>query len=173
MQYHALLQRDRRYDGIFYFGVKRTGIYCRPSCSKSHPSQKNCAFFDTVQKAEMNGYHACKLCHPNRLKNGLSVKVLGSIDSGELNDKGVHGLADSLHISERHLRRIVQDRTGTSPLRLNKTRRLNEAKLLITKTKLSITDIAFNTEFSSLRQFNASFKDTFKTSPSEMRKDTQ
>jgi len=121
----------------------------------------------------MNGYHACKLCHPNRLKNGLSVKVLGSIDSGELNDKGVHGLADSLHISERHLRRIVQDRTGTSPLRLNKTRRLNEAKLLITKTKLSITDIAFNTEFSSLRQFNASFKDTFKTSPSEMRKDTQ
>jgi AraC family transcriptional regulator of adaptative response / DNA-3-methyladenine glycosylase II len=82
----------------------------------------------------------------------------------------VHGLADSLHISERHLRRLVKDRTGTSPLRLNKAKRLSVAKRLVVQTELSIIDIAFNAEFSSLRQFNAVFKETFRVSPREMRK---
>jgi AraC family transcriptional regulator of adaptative response / DNA-3-methyladenine glycosylase II len=170
MQYHAVLERNRRYDGIFYFAAKKTGVYCRPSCSNRHPLQKNCSFFDTVGEAQLHGYQACKRCHPGRLKNDLSVEILGSIDAGELNDKGVHGLADSLHISERHLRRIVHDRTGTSPLHLNKEKRLSAAKLLILRTKLPIIDIAFIAEFSSLRQFNDVFKAAFKISPREMRK---
>ena len=53
------------------------------------------------------------VCHPDRLKSDLSLEVLNNIDAGMVNDKGVRGLADSLHISERHLRRIVHDRTGT------------------------------------------------------------
>ncbi len=169
-RYHAVAKRDKKYDGIFYCAAKNTGVYCRPSCSVPHLSQENCSFFVTVEKAKLQGYKACKRCHPDRLKNGLSLAILNRIDAGAINDKGVHGLADSLHISERHLRRIVRDRTGTSPLRLNKRKRLTEAKLLITQTKLPIIDIAFNTEFSSLRQFNDVFKDTFNTSPREMRK---
>lgn len=158
------------YDGIFYFGVKTTGVYCRPSCSFPSPLQKNCSFFTTIQKAKSHGYRACNHCHPDRLKNDLSLEILNKIDSGAINDKGVHGLANSFHISERHLRRIVQDRTGSSPLQLNKIKQLDAAKLLVTQTKLPIIDIAFSTNFSSLRQFNDTFKATFKTSPREMRK---
>ena len=169
-RYHAVVKRDKKYDGIFYFGVKTTGIYCRPSCLAHHLFQKNYPFFNTVKEAQSHGYKACKRCHPGRLKDGLSIEILDSIDTGAINDKGVHGLADSLHISERHLRRLVQDRTGTSPLRLSNEKRLSTAKSLITQTKLPIIDVAFNTDFSSLRQFNSAFKDTFKTSPSEMRK---
>jgi AraC family transcriptional regulator of adaptative response / DNA-3-methyladenine glycosylase II len=171
-RYHAILKKDKKYDGIFYFGVKATGVYCRPSCPAQHSSLKNYPFFNTIEEARSHGYQACKRCHPGRLKNDLSVEILDSIDTGEINDKGVHGLADSLHISERHLRRLVHDRTGVSPLHLNRSKRLSAAKLLITHTKLPIIDIAFSTEFSSLRQFNAVFKDTFKTSPREMRKAT-
>ena len=168
--YHAILKTDKKYDGIFYFAAKTSGVYCRPSCAVQHPLRGNCSFFGTVREAQAQGYRACKRCHPSRLKNGLSIEILDSINTGGISDKGVHGLADSFHISERHLRRLVQDRTGTSPLRLSKAKRLSAAKLLITQTKLPIIDIAFNTEFSSLRQFNDVFRDTFKTSPREMRK---
>ena len=169
-EYHAVLKRDKKYDGIFYFAVKATGVYCRPSCPAQHPLQQNYSFFNTVEEAQAHGYESCKRCHPARLKNDLSTEILGSIDAGELNDKGVHGLADSLHISERHLRRLVHDRTGDSPLHLNKTKRLSAAKLLILRTKLPIIDVAFIAEFSSLRQFNDVFKRAFKISPSAMRK---
>jgi AraC family transcriptional regulator of adaptative response / DNA-3-methyladenine glycosylase II len=96
-------------------------------------------------------------------------QILGSINAGAINDKGVHGLADSLHISERQLRRIVQSKTGNSPMGLNKARRLSAAELLVTQTKLSIIDIAFIAEFSSLRQFNDVFKDAFQSTPRQMR----
>ncbi len=171
-RYRVILGRDKRYDGIFYFAAKTSGVYCRPSCSTQHLLQKNYSFFDTVLKARLHGYHACKNCHPDRLKNGLSVKILDDIESGAINDKGVHGLADSLHISERHLRRIVHDRTGASPTHLNKARRLHAARILITQTELPIIDVAFSSDFSSLRQFNDVFKDAFKISPSKMRKTT-
>ena len=169
-RYSAIQKKDKKYDGIFYFGLKSTSVYCRPSCSEPHPLSDDYRFFSTVEDATSRGYHACKNCHPGRLRNNLSAEVLDSIDSGAINDQGVHGLADSLHISERHLRRIVQDRTGDSPLQINKAKRLTTAKLLITQTRLPIIDIAFSSEFSSLRQFNDVFKDTFKISPREMRK---
>ncbi len=169
-RYHAILDRDKKYDGIFYFAVKAGKTYCRPSCPAPHALQNNYVFFATSQKAALQGYRACGRCHPGRLKNNLSQEILGNIDAGAINERGVHGLADSLHISERHLRRIVHDRTGTSPVRLNKAKRLRTAKRLITQTKLPIVDVAFSADFSSLRQFNDVFKDAFKTSPHEMRK---
>lgn len=168
--YRAIQGRDKKYDGIFYFGVKTTGVYCRPSCSAPHSSLKSYPFFHTIEEAQAHGYQACRYCHPSRLKNDRSAEVLDSIDTGAINDQGVHGLADSLHISERHLRRLVHDRTGLSPLQLSTNKRLGAAKKLVIQTKLPIIDIAFKTEFSSLRQFNAVFKETFKTSPSKMRK---
>ena len=103
-------------------------------------------------------------------KHDLSAEILGGIDAGGINDKGVHGLADSLHVSERHLRRIVQAKTGTSPLHLNDAKRLGTAKRLVMETTLPIIDIAFISEFSSLRQFNDVFKEAFSFSPSKMRK---
>jgi AraC family transcriptional regulator, regulatory protein of adaptative response / DNA-3-methyladenine glycosylase II len=169
-RYRAVLERDRRYDGIFYFATKSTGIYCRTSCSNSHPSQKDCFFFDTLAEAKLHGYRACKRCHPDKLQNDLSLKILRRINKGEINDKGVHGLAESLHISDRHLRRIVHDRTGTSPVRLNQAKRLTAARQLVAETDLLITEIAFSAGFSSLRQFNDAFKGAYKTSPRKMRK---
>lgn len=166
----AILKKDKQYDGIFYFATKADRTYCRPSCTARNSLDDTYLFFHTIEDARVQGYQACKHCYPDKLKNNLSIEILNSIDAGAINDLGVHGLADSLHISERHLRRIVWDRTGTSPVRLNRTKRLGIAKGLILETKLSITDIAFNAGFSSLRQFNDVFKGAFETSPSEMRR---
>lgn len=168
--HHAVMDNNERYDGIFYFASPTTGLYCRPSCISPRLPHEKYAYFDIVEDAEVDGYQPCKQCHPGRLKNNLSSQILGGIDAGAINDKGVHGLADSLHISERHLRRLVHDRTGSSPVQINKKKRLNTARKLITQTKLPIIDVAFHADFASLRQFNDAFKTAFEVSPSTMRK---
>ena len=60
--YQALLNRDSQLDGIFYFGVKTTGIFCRPGCSARNPKKENVDYFASVQKALDSGYRPCKIC---------------------------------------------------------------------------------------------------------------
>lgn len=102
----------------------------------------------------------------------LDKKALDQIQSGAISEKGVDGLASSLHITTRHLLRIIKAKTGYTPTQLNQARRLHEAQLLVQKTNIPITKVAFSCEFTSLRQFNDVFKQMFKTTPREMRKNS-
>lgn len=115
----AVLTKDKRFDGIFYFAEKDINIYHRPSCAMSRQHGENYSFFKSIQSAKLRGLAACKYCHPARLNRILSIKILNNIDAGVINDKGVRGLARSLHISEQHLRRVVRNKTGVSPVYLN------------------------------------------------------
>lgn len=58
----AILNRDGRYDGMFWYGVKSTGIVCRPSCSAKVPSLKNVELFDRLEDALKSDYRPCKIC---------------------------------------------------------------------------------------------------------------
>jgi AraC family transcriptional regulator of adaptative response/methylated-DNA-[protein]-cysteine methyltransferase len=60
----AVLSRDRRADGLFVYGVRSTGIYCRPSCSSRRPRRDRVEFFPTPQMAESSGFRACRRCRP-------------------------------------------------------------------------------------------------------------
>ena len=60
----AFFSRDSSYDGVFYTGVRTTGIFCRPSCSARKPKPENIEFFQTARDAMFAGYRACQRCHP-------------------------------------------------------------------------------------------------------------
>jgi len=169
-QYRAVKEKSTKYDGIFYVVDKTTGKYCVPSCVLAAPLEKDCLFFGTTQKAKHQGYIACSECQPDQQRFTLSARIITRINAGDIDSYGIHGFADSLSISERQLRRIVQEQTGISPLEFNREKRLRSAKYLVTKTELPIIDVAFNVGFSSLRQFNDAFKTAYKISPREMRK---
>ena len=64
--WRAVLHRDARLDGLLYYGVASTRIYCRPVCRARRPKIENVAFFRSCDEAERAGYRACKLCHPRR-----------------------------------------------------------------------------------------------------------
>ena len=169
-QYRAIQEKAAKYDGIFYFVNRTTGRYCKVSCRQDVPSQKDCLFFSSVQTARCQGYVPCSQCCPDPFRSALAIQVIDRINAGDIDSYGIHGLANSLLISERHLRRIVHEQTGISPNQLNRVKRLNDAKYFVTKTQVPIIEIAFNVGFSSLRQFNYAFKVAYKTSPREMRK---
>ena len=65
-QWQQVLERDASADGQFFYAVKSTHVYCRPSCPSRRPSKKNVSFFPTAAAAEQAGYRACKRCEPNR-----------------------------------------------------------------------------------------------------------
>src|SRR3954469_20974981 len=62
--YRALVDRDSTFEGIFYVGVRTTGIFCRPTCSAKKPARENVDFFATPGDALHGGYRPCLRCHP-------------------------------------------------------------------------------------------------------------
>ncbi len=62
--YNALLNKDSNYEGIFFAGIKTTGIFCRPSCTARKPKKDNVEYFPSVNEALHHGYRPCKVCHP-------------------------------------------------------------------------------------------------------------
>ncbi len=60
----AMLASDRAYEGLFYVGVKTTGIFCRPTCSARKPMEKNVEFYRTAEEAMASGFRPCLRCKP-------------------------------------------------------------------------------------------------------------
>jgi AraC family transcriptional regulator of adaptative response/methylated-DNA-[protein]-cysteine methyltransferase len=63
-QWQQVLERDTHADGQFFYAVKSTKIYCRPSCPSRRPAKKNVSFFPTAAAAEQAGFRPCKRCEP-------------------------------------------------------------------------------------------------------------
>ncbi|MGN9836787.1 AlkA N-terminal domain-containing protein [Nonomuraea sp. H19] len=175
--YRAVSARDARFDGRFYTAVTTTRIYCRPICPARTPSSRNVRFYRHAASAEAAGFRPCKRCRPELspgdpgwdLRGDLIGRALRLIDDGAADEQGVAGLARRLHITERHLHRLFVAELGVGPLAVARTKRLLLAKQLLTETGLPVTDVAFAAGFGSVRQFNATMRETYGFAPSELR----
>jgi len=58
--------RSTEADGNFYYGVRTTGVYCRPSCVARPARPENVSFYRTREEAEQAGLRPCKRCQPDR-----------------------------------------------------------------------------------------------------------
>jgi AraC family transcriptional regulator of adaptative response / DNA-3-methyladenine glycosylase II len=176
--YQALTSRDPRFDGLLYVGVASTGIYCRTVCNSRRPLRRNCSFYANRAAAEQAGFRPCLRCRPelapgNALvdsRNRLAVALSRRIEEDALNEMDVPALAAEMGISDRHLRRVIQDEFGVSPNKLLETQRLLTAKLLLTDTALPVTEVAYASGFSSLRRFNDAFKVNYRLNPTQFRR---
>ncbi len=174
----ALLARDARFDGRFYVGVSSTGIYCRPVCPARTPLLKNCDFFAHAAAAERAGFRPCLRCRPELAPGTSSVDACDQIaaqaatliDAGALDSGSLDALAARLGVSSRHLRRVVAEAYGASPVELALTRRLHSAKALLTDTALPVAVIAQAAGFGSQRRLNAAFIERYGLAPGALRK---
>jgi AraC family transcriptional regulator of adaptative response/methylated-DNA-[protein]-cysteine methyltransferase len=64
IMYRALTRRDSAYEGVFYVGVRTTGIFCRPTCRAKKPQARNVEFFASAAEALHDGYRPCRMCRP-------------------------------------------------------------------------------------------------------------
>ena len=176
-RYRAVASRDARFDGYFFLGVTSTGIYCRPSCPARTPRREHTRFYPTAAAAQAAGFRACKRCIPGAVPGSPEWDVRGDVAGramrlvadGVVEREGVPGLAGRLGYGERQLRRILLADLGAAPLALARAQRAHVARLLLETTDLAITEIAFAAGFASLRQFNATIRDVFDGSPTQLR----
>jgi AraC family transcriptional regulator of adaptative response / DNA-3-methyladenine glycosylase II len=173
----ARQNRDPRFDGRFFIGVKTTGIYCRPICRARIPKARNIQFFLTAASAAVAGFRPCLKCCPETAPGtpawgGTSTTVkraLSLISEGALDEAGVESLGDRLGVTARHLSRLFSQHLGTSPKAVEQTRRLHSAKKLLDETCLSMVDVAMSTGYGSVRRFNDHFKQVYGRSPTQIR----
>jgi AraC family transcriptional regulator of adaptative response / DNA-3-methyladenine glycosylase II len=172
-----IARRDRRFDGRFYFGVKTTRIYCRPSCP-AKPKPENILVFKSLGEAEKMGFRPCMRCHPDLAPGNKSwegtintvsraLRIINDSSDAELT---IETLAGSLGVTDRHLRRLFDEHLGASPIEIMITQRLHFAKQAIRETSAPVSEIAFASGFQSVRRFNEAFKTRFHKSPSDFRK---
>jgi len=175
--WQAIEAADPRFDGWVFCGVKTTGIYCRPSCPARTPKRENVRFFASAAAAQAAGFRACKRCRPDAtpgspewdVRADLVGRAMRLIADGVVDREGVRGLAARLGYTERHVHRQLLATVGAGPLALARAQRAQTARILLETTTLPVTGVAFAAGFQSVRQFNATIREIFATTPSALR----
>jgi AraC family transcriptional regulator of adaptative response/methylated-DNA-[protein]-cysteine methyltransferase len=174
----ARVQRDHRYDGRFFSGVRTTGIYCRPVCPVRPAQGRNITFYPTAAAAEAAGYRPCLRCRPETApfspawqgSRATVHRAMRLIRDGALDGAGVDALAARLGLGARHLDRLFEKHIGASPVQVARTCRVQRAKRLLDQTRLPMTEIALRAGFASLRRFNTVFAEVYDRPPSAIRR---
>ena len=164
--YQALLDKDSQYEGVFFAGVKTTGIFCRPTCHARKPKKENVEFFSDAKAALANGYRACKVCSPMKVAGEEPewIKSLFKEINKEPSKKWRDYELDQLGYSPSKIRRYFKkhhDLTFQAYLRMS---RINNAFQKIQEGNLVI-HTAFSEGYDSLSGFSETYKNMTGFSP--------
>ncbi|MGA2549978.1 MAG: bifunctional DNA-binding transcriptional regulator/O6-methylguanine-DNA methyltransferase Ada [Burkholderiaceae bacterium] len=115
----AVVHRDRQADGRFVYGVRTTGVYCRPSCPSRTARRENVTFHASGEDAERAGYRPCKRCKPDEpglaeRQAALVVRACRLVAASE-DALSPAGLAEAVGMSRFHFHRVFKSVTGLTP----------------------------------------------------------
>lgn len=173
--WQATVSCDPAYDGIFFYAVRTTGIFCRPSCKSKVPNYENVSFFSNASEAQNAGYRPCKRCRPD-----LNIKTYNPFESlledtkrliknNYVQNIPLYEIASRVGVSRFHLNRIFKERTGYTPRLYLEKIRVNEAKELLLTTDLNSTEVGYQTGYQSVSSFYNAFKRNTGLSPNQFR----
>lgn len=162
----AFYSRDASYDGVFYTGVRTTGIFCRPSCSARKPRPENIEFFQTARDAMFAGYRACRRCRPLEAP-GETPAWLGALVEAVDADPARRWTDDDLRALGVHpdrVRRWFKVNHGMTFHAYARARRLGTALERIREGD-RVVSTALDHGYESLSGFNAAVRSLIGASP--------
>lgn len=120
-------------DGVFYYAVKSTGVYCRPSCPSKRPRPDKVLFFHAPVEAESAGFRPCKRCKPELAgerdpASQIVKKLCRYVDGHPDEPMTLQALSRAIGVSTFHLQRTFKARTGITPREYAESRRLARLK---------------------------------------------
>ncbi|MDP4097117.1 bifunctional transcriptional activator/DNA repair enzyme AdaA [Paenibacillus sp. P96] len=172
-RWQAIIQNNAAYDQQFFYGVRTTGIFCRPSCRSRAPRKEHVRIFTDAGQALAESFRPCKRCRPtgDRLPDQEWVdQMIQYIDQNYRETITLDTLADICHGSPYHLQRTFKRITGVTPVEYIQTKRINEAIDILINTNKSVTEIASLVGFSNTPYFITLFKKMMEQTPNEYRR---
>jgi AraC family transcriptional regulator of adaptative response/methylated-DNA-[protein]-cysteine methyltransferase len=155
-RWSAVVGRDRTQDGKFFYCVKTTGVYCRPSCGSRLANPRNVNFYATAAEAEAAGFRPCKRCRPNRqsLAAEHAAKVARACRSIERVEEPptLTMLSREAGMSPYHFHRLFKATTGLTPKEYANAHRAGRVRGSLTKDT-TVTEAIFNAGFNSNSRF--------------------
>jgi AraC family transcriptional regulator of adaptative response/methylated-DNA-[protein]-cysteine methyltransferase len=159
VMYRAMMERDRSFEGIFFAGVKTTGVFCRPVCRARKPKKENVLFFPSTKEALDAGYRPCKICRPmeqaGKMPEGLTraIALLNADPMTRIRDAQLRdiGLSPSL------IRRWFQKNHGMTFQGYQRVLRIGRAYGRIIHGQ-KVAEAAFDQGYESLSGFGEAFK---------------
>ncbi len=157
-RWQAIVRRDAAADGKFYYSVRTTGVYCRPSCPSRQPKPGNLAFHLSPEAAEAQGYRACKRCKPRdasstERQTALIADICRRIETSEQVPK-LQQLAQMAHLSAYHFHRLFKRVTGLTPKRYASAKRAERVRQQLEQGR-PVTQAIFAAGFNSGARFYA------------------
>ncbi|MFB5660958.1 bifunctional transcriptional activator/DNA repair enzyme AdaA [Alteribacillus sp. HJP-4] len=166
---------DSSYDGMFFYAVKTTGIFCRPSCSSRRPNKENVTFFETTLEARAAGYRPCKRCEPETTDFAPDLDIIKNVRSfihEHYKEKlTLPQMAHHAGVSPYYLGRLFKKRTLETPRVYLERVRLRKAIQLLKTTDLSILDVCLEAGFQNQSSFYQAFQRKNTVSPKRYRKE--
>jgi len=158
-------RRDPQFDGLFVFGVKTTGIFCRPSCP-SQPKLEHLEFFDSASVAVRAGYRPCKRCQPE-LANGADPAWVAKLkerlaDAPKISSEELRALG----VAPEQARRWFQKNYGMTFAAWARANRMGRAFEQI-KGGETIDDATFDNGYESHSGFRSAFAKIFGAPPGQ------
>jgi AraC family transcriptional regulator of adaptative response/methylated-DNA-[protein]-cysteine methyltransferase len=159
-RWDAVVRRDAKADGEFYYSVRTTGVYCRPSCGARRPLRANVQFHLSHEEAERAGFRPCKRCRPDRptLAQQQAAKVIDACRRIETADEtpGLGELAQAAGMSRFHFHRVFKRVAGLTPKAYASVHRAKKARANLLR-KTTVTEAIYSAGFNSNGRFYATY----------------
>ena len=166
IMYQASVNKNPDFEGVFWMGVKTTGIFCRPICRTRKPKPENVEFFSSTKAAILKGYRPCKICKPLENPDETPQYIQEILE--ELRENPAQKFKDydlvKRGIEPATMRRWFQKNHGMTFQAFQRMFRLNTAFKKLQQGD-NIMETAYDSGFESLSGFSESFKNIFGVSP--------
>src|SRR5246127_1170627 len=171
-RWQALVNKDERADGLFWFAVKTTGVYCRPPSPARPPKRENVIFHLSLEDAEKAGFRACKRCDPRGrgLASQHSKAVATAcrlIREAEI-FPNLNQLAESVKMSPGYFHRLFKATTGLTPKEYANAHRSDRMKKALPKWE-TVTEAIYDAGYNSNGRFYAGSSKILGMKPKEYR----
>jgi AraC family transcriptional regulator, regulatory protein of adaptative response / methylated-DNA-[protein]-cysteine methyltransferase len=172
VRWAAVVARDAAADGQFFYSVKTTGVYCRPSCGARTPRRENVAFHETREAAQAAGFRPCKRCRPDEAPRterdaALVAAACRTIEAAE-EAPSLEVLARQAGLSRYHFHRLFKAATGVTPRAYAAGLRAERVREGLAGAG-SVTEALYDAGFSSSGRFYAAAGEVLGMKPTDYR----
>lgn len=128
LYWQAVLRRDPAMDGEFFYAVRSTGVFCRPTCPSRRPARSQVLFFSSAEEAQQAGFRPCRRCRPLEAAPDVICAACRYLDRNLARKVSLVELAQTAGLSPFHLQRKFKAALGVTPREYANARRWERLK---------------------------------------------